>query len=116
MADRNHCPISAAVFKQLRKNNDYIKNEGLRKRSGLKAPAQPSSLAAELHSLLFQYLPQWRVFILNKFYLKALHRRKAISGTSIIQVINTNLDFIAILFLTGGLKATAKRIMVSVDF
>ena len=45
-----HCPISAAVSKQLRKNSDYIKNDGFRIRSGLKAPAHPSCLAAKLHS------------------------------------------------------------------
>ena len=48
-----HCPISAAVLKQHRKNTDYIKNEGFRIRLGLKVPGQPSCLAAVLHRLIF---------------------------------------------------------------
>ena len=88
---------------QLSRNSIHVlhKNEGFRKRSGLKAPAQPSCLAAKLHSLIFQYLPRLRCFI-NNFYLKSLNRRKAISGTLILN--NNNLDFIAILFLAGCLS------------
>ena len=44
------------------------------------------------------------------------HRLKSISGTIIIIVNNDNFDFIAILLLAGGLKFTADRIKVSVDF
>ena len=85
---------------QLSRNSILHKNEGFRIRSGLKAHAQPSSLAAKLHSLIFQYLPRLRFFI-NNFYLKPLNSRIAISGTLIL---NNNLDFIAILFLAGGLS------------
>ena len=53
---------------------------------------------------------------MNIVYLKSSHRLKSISG-SIIIIVNKNIfDFIVILLLAGGLKATAERVMVSVDF
>ena len=55
------------------------------------------------------------IFI-NNIYLKSSHRLKSISGTIIIIVINNNFDFIAILLLAEGLRATAERSEVSVDF
>ena len=45
---------------------------------------------------------------MNIFYLKSSHRLKSISGTIIIIVNKNNFDFIAILLLAGGLKATAE--------
>ena len=62
------------------------------KRSGLKAPAEPSCRAT---CFIFQYHPLWRVFK-NKFYLKSSHRLKAISGTLIIIVKSYNLELITI--------------------
>ena len=53
---------------------------------------------------------------MNNFYLKSSPRLTLISGTITIIVNNNNFDFIAILCSQGGLKATAKRIKVSVDF
>ena len=54
----------------------------------------------------FQIHPHWR-FFKDNFYLKSSHRLKLTSGTIIIIVNNNNFDFIAILLLAGGLKATA---------
>ena len=72
------------------------------------SPCSAELPSADLHSLFFQIHPRWRFFI-NNFYLKSSHRLKSISGTIIIIIVNNNkFDFIAILLLTGGLKATAK--------
>ena len=74
---------------------------------GSESPCRAELPSADLHSLFFQIHPWWRFFI-NIFYLKLSHRLKSISGTIIIIVNNNNLDFIAILLLAGGMKATAE--------
>ena len=61
-------------------------------RSGLKAPAEPSCRPTWF---IFQYHLLWR-FFKNKYYLKSLHRLKAISGRLIIIVNSYNLILIAI--------------------
>ena len=57
--------------------------------------------------------------IFNKLIVSKIitsHGQIVISRTLIITANSNNLDFISILLLAGGLNATAKKVMVSVDF
>ena len=80
-----------------------------------KPPSQPNC-RVPTYLVYFSISPSMDIFHKFFFYLKSPYRLKAISGTLIMTVNYNNLDFIFILLFAGGLKATAKRIVVSVDF
>ena len=98
---------AAAYFAYTQARPCFQKNEYFWVGSESPCRAELSSADLDLNSLFFQIHPQWRFFI-NNFYLKSSHRLKSIIGTIIILVNNNNFDFIAILLLAGGLKATAE--------
>ena len=98
-----------SIYKNLVKVTDttYCSRECTLKRSGLKAPAKPSCQVPTY--IVFFFSNSSSVEIFHKyFYLISLNRLKSISEPIIIIVNNNNFDFIAILLLTGGLKATAE--------
>ena len=78
----------------------------LRIQVGSESPCRAELPSADLHSLFFSNSSSVEIFH-KYFYLKSSHRLKWISGTIIIIVNNNNFDFIDILLLAGGLKATA---------
>ena len=73
---------------------------------GSESPCRADLPSADLHSLFFSNSSSVEIFH-KYFYLKSSYRLKSINGTIIIIVNNNNFDFIAILLLAGGLKATA---------
>ena len=79
-------------------NPARISRGSIERRSGLKAPSEPSCRVPTYIVYFFKFILGGD-FSLIFFYLKSSHRLKSISGTIIIIVDNNNFDFIAFLLL-----------------